>query len=201
MAEKRKILVLFAHPAWHKSRVNKTLIQKISNLENILVRDLYETYPNYHIDVFQEQRILQEHELIVWQHPFYWYSAPSILHEWIDLVLQHGFAYGKEGNALKGKSVFSTISAGGRLNAYSKEGGNRFTIHEFLSPFHQTALKCKMNYLPPFIIPGTYLLTEKEISQYADEYCQVLLKLQDKAFPLESCSNYEFLNLIVRTNP
>ena len=37
-------------------------------------------------------------DTIVFQFPFYWYSVPPLLKEWIDLVLEHGFAYGLEGD-------------------------------------------------------------------------------------------------------
>ena len=55
----------------------------------------------------REQELLLQHKIIVWQHPFYWYSSPALLKEWIDLVLEHGWAYGRKGDMLKGKKVNS----------------------------------------------------------------------------------------------
>ena len=62
-------------------------------VEGVTVNNLYEKYPDFFIDVPEEQRLLLENDIIIWHHPFYWYSAPAILKEWMDLVLQHGFAY------------------------------------------------------------------------------------------------------------
>ena len=98
-----RILVLFAHPVQHKSRVNKELVSAIQGIEGITFHNLYEDYPDFHIDVKREQELLLSHDIFVWQHPFYWYSAPAMLKEWIDLVLEHGFAYGRTGKALEGK--------------------------------------------------------------------------------------------------
>lgn len=43
-----------------------------------------------------EQQLLLEHDIIVFQH-FYWYSCPAILKEWMDRVLEYGFALGLKG--------------------------------------------------------------------------------------------------------
>src|SRR3954451_16903918 len=107
-----KILVLFAHPALEKSRVHTVLLKSINNIEGITINDLYEQYPDFDIDIQKEQELLLTHDIIVWQHPFYWYSAPAILKQWQDLVLQHGWAYGRNGNNLKGKSVFNALTSG-----------------------------------------------------------------------------------------
>lgn len=58
------------------------------------VQDLYEVYPTLNISAKREQKLLLEHDAIVFQHPFYWYSTPAILKEWQDIVLEHGWAYG-----------------------------------------------------------------------------------------------------------
>ena len=64
-------------------------------MEGVRLHDLYEAYPDFLIDVEAEQALLLEHDVIVFQHPVYWYSSPAILKEWQDLVLEHGFAYGR----------------------------------------------------------------------------------------------------------
>jgi len=57
--------------------------------------------------------------MIVFHHPFYWYSSPAILKEWQDLVLEYGFAYGHEGTALRGKKSLSAsrLEEASRLTA------------------------------------------------------------------------------------
>ncbi|PZV83050.1 flavodoxin-like protein [Algoriphagus aquaeductus] len=101
----RKILVLFAHPKYEQSDVNHALLEPISHLENIEIRDLYELYPDFNIDIQKEQELLFQHEIIIWHHPIYWYSCPPLLKQWIDLVLEYGWAYGPGGVFLKNKCI------------------------------------------------------------------------------------------------
>jgi glutathione-regulated potassium-efflux system ancillary protein KefG len=172
-----RILVEFAHPAIQKSRINKQLIQVAKENKNVTLNDLYENYPDFFIDVKREQELLLAHDIIVWHHPFYWYSAPALLKEWMDLVLEHGWAYGEKGRMLEGKTVISVISTGGRREVYSKEGRNHFTINEFLVPFRQAANLCRMDYLPPFVVHGAHTIKNEEIAVYAEKYRKLLQML------------------------
>jgi glutathione-regulated potassium-efflux system ancillary protein KefG len=85
----RKILVIFAHPAYRRSTINAALRRAIEGLKNIVMHNLYDSYPDFLIDVPREQQLCEAHDVIVFQHPFYWYSTPAILKEWQDLVLEH----------------------------------------------------------------------------------------------------------------
>lgn len=146
-----RVLILFAHPALEKSRVHRRLIGQVPELPGLTVHDLYEAYPDFAIDVSHEQALLLNHDLILFQHPFYWYSAPPILKQWEDLVLEHGWAYGSQGNALRGKRWLNLLTTGGGEQAYRRDGYNRFTVRELLAPIEQTAHLCKMAYLPPIL--------------------------------------------------
>lgn len=194
MNARNKILVLFAHPALHKSRVNRQLISAIKDIEDLTFHNLYEEYPDFHIDVKREQDLLLDHDIYVWQHPFYWYSSPSILKEWIDLVLKHGFAYGHSGTALKGKKIFSAITTGGRKEVYEEDNMNNFTIPQFLAPFRQTASLCNMVYMPPFVTHGTHLLSEDEIHAAALDYRKILISLRDQIFSDEEIWRCNYMN-------
>ncbi|RYF62525.1 MAG: NAD(P)H oxidoreductase, partial [Cytophagaceae bacterium] len=122
-----RILLQFAHPILSKSRIHTTLLHACSNLKNVTINDLYEQYPDLYINVEREQRLLLSHDIIIFQHPFYWYSSPAIIKQWFDLVLEHNWAYGSRGTALAGKSMMNAISCGGSRQAYNPTGTNRFT--------------------------------------------------------------------------
>ena len=110
----------------------------------------------------------------------FWYSGPSIVKQWLDLVLEFGFAYGTGGTRLHGKSLLHAITTGGAVHAYSRSGYNHFTIRELLTPFEQTAQFCGMHYLPPFIVYGTHSLdTEDAIRPYALAYRRTIERLRD----------------------
>jgi glutathione-regulated potassium-efflux system ancillary protein KefG len=191
---KKRILILFAHPRFERSLNNAVLIRNIPSIPGITSHDLYERYPDFNIDVEFEQKLLSEHDVIIWQHPFYWYSAPALLKQWIDMVLEFGWAYGPGGTALQGKVVFNVISAGGQRAAYSREGYNRFTISEFLSPFEQTAFLCKMTYLPPFALHGTHRLTKDEVISVGKQYHSLLETLVSGDFSIEEMKQFPYLN-------
>jgi glutathione-regulated potassium-efflux system ancillary protein KefG len=88
-----KVLILFAHPRFESSVINFFLVKHIPDRPEITFHDLYEKYPDFNINVEHEKKLLAEHQVVIWQHPFYWYSAPPLLKQWIDLVLQFGWAY------------------------------------------------------------------------------------------------------------
>ncbi len=195
-----QILVLFAHPALEKSRVQHNLLKAISGLENVTINDLYERYPDFDIDVRKEKKLLLAHDIIIWQHPLYWYSSPALLKQWLDLVLEHGWAYGKNGTALAGKKVFSVLTSGGTSRAYKDGGLNRYPIQEYLKPFAQTASLCGMNYWPPFWIPGVHEIEKEKIEQYSIFYRELLIGLRDEQITEEEIVKLSFLNQLFPVN-
>ena len=73
-------------------------------------------------------------------------------------MLEHGFAYGREGTALRGKVLLNAITTGGPQDAYRPDGYNRFTVRQLLAPFDQTAALCGMHYLAPFTVHRSLLI-------------------------------------------
>ena len=191
---KNKVLILFAHPKFERSLNQLMLVKSIPSLPEITFHDLYEKYPDFDIDIDYEQKLLLENNIIIWQHPFYWYSAPPLLKQWIDLVLSFGWAYGPGGTSLQGKFIFNAITAGGIRTAYDKEGHNRFTVNHLLAPFDQTAYLCRMIYLPPFVLHGTHRIGEKERADEASLYTRILIKMVEGDFRSEEIAGYRYMN-------
>jgi len=193
----KKICIMVFHPLLHKSRVNRQLVRSVEGMEGVNIRFMYDLYPDFFIDVKKEQELLLEHDIIVWQHPFYWYSSPSLLKEWIDLVLEHGFAYGRSGRALDGKMILSAISTGGRREAYLSEEEGKFSIRQLMAPFEQTTKLCRMQYLSPFVTHGTHLLDEQGIEKAAKDYARVIGALRDEIFSLDEIHKHEYFNDLI----
>ena len=124
----------------------------------------------------------------------------QLLKEWIDLVLQHGFAYGRMGTALKNKQVLSVITTGGRREAYQTEGFNQYTMRQFLVPFERTVTLCNMVFLPPFVVHGSHLLTEDEMNSAALDYRKILISLRDDIFDQNDMMNCMYLNDLLVIN-
>ena len=76
------------------------------------VHDLAAASTDGRFDVGREQQLLLDHDQVVWQFPWYWYSVPAVLKAWMDQVLTYGFAYGQDGTALRGKSLQLVTSTG-----------------------------------------------------------------------------------------
>ena len=188
------ILILFAHPALQNSRVNKHLIKYLTGIDGVTFHDLYEAYPNFHIDVKLEQNLLLENDIIVFHHPLFWFSVPAILREWMDLVLQHMWAYGKTGKALKGKTLFNVVTTGGRESLFQQDGMHGNTMVEFLAPIRQSAYLCEMDFLPPFVVHGTRNITQQEITSYGEDYQKMILSLRDGKVDLEAAKLHQRLN-------
>ncbi len=165
-----QILVLAAHPKHSQSIAQKALTAAAQAVRGVTFRDLYALYPGFNIDAAAEQALLRTHDLIVLQHPFYWYSSPALIKEWLDIVLESGWAYGPGGDMMHGKYMMTALSTGGAENFYHHDGRNRFTIEELLSPFNQTAYLCGMAYLKPFVVfQGRKLMAthlENEAARY-----------------------------------
>lgn len=198
----RKVLVQFAHPVLERSRVNRRLLAAAEGLDGVTINDLYETYPSFDLDVRREQELLLAHDVIVFQHPFYWYSTPAILKEWQDLVLEHGWAYGKGGDKLRGKITCNATSTGGPQAAYQRGGRNRFTMRELLSPWDQTAWLCGMKFLAPYVVHGSFRLgNDAEVAPYAAAYRRLLEALRDDELDLEQAAAATCLNDLIPALP
>ncbi len=190
----RRVLVQFAHPVVERSRVGRPLLEAARALPGVTINDLYEEYPTLWIDVAREQELLLAHDVIVFQHPFYWYSTPAILKQWQDMVLEHGWAYGDNGTMLAGKITFNAITTGGPAAAYRREGYNRFSVRELLAPWEQTASLCGMRWLAPFVAHGA-LRPESElgIEGLQSSYRRVLVALRDDRLDLARAAAAEQL--------
>jgi glutathione-regulated potassium-efflux system ancillary protein KefG len=174
--------------------VNRVLLNGIDQIPQVTLHDLYERYPDFNVDIEQEQELMTAHQIIIWQHPFYMYGAPALLKQWIDLVLEYGWAHGRGGDFLKGKIIFNALTSGGSREVYAADGYNRFILREFLVPFDQTATFCKMIYLPPFAVQGTHLLTEAQLARHASLYHTLLERLSRGDFSLELMRKFPLLN-------
>jgi glutathione-regulated potassium-efflux system ancillary protein KefF len=142
----------------------------VQDLPNLVFNDLLESYPDFHIDVERERALASEADLIVFQHPIYWYSAPAIIKHWQDVVLNRGFAYGTGGSALHGKDFMLAVSTGGPPETYRPGGIHGRPLEEFLRPFDQMARFCGMTPLRPFVLQGGQLLPEEAIEAHGRAY-------------------------------
>lgn len=192
-----KILILFGHPAFQNSRINKGMVKGINQIDNVTFHDLYEAYPELDIDIDYEQKLVENHDCIVFHHPMYWYSAPAIFKEWQDLVLEHDWAYGSKGNALKGKLFFTTLTTGAAKRSFCRQEFQTYTVREFLAPFFQMSNLCGMTALAPFVIHGSHIVTPERIEAARSQYHCMLRKIANNEIDIPKAVNAQYLNDLI----
>lgn len=93
-----KVLLLYVYSEFQDLVVNWVLFKLVMQFSNVIVYDFYVYYFDFFIDIFCEQVLLCEYEVIVFQYFFYIYSCLVLLKEWLDWVLSCGFVSGLGGN-------------------------------------------------------------------------------------------------------
>lgn len=174
------VLLVFAHPYPDRSRANRLLLEAVSDLDGVRVRSLYDLYPSFDIDVAEEQAALLRAKVVVWQHPMYWYSVPSLLKHWFDKVLSRGFAYGKGGEALWGKRCLWACTTGGDEQAFGAQGMHGRPFREFMPVVEQTALFCGMSWEEPFVVYAAHRVPLEDLHAAAAGYRERLRGLIEK---------------------
>ncbi len=185
-----KVIVYYAHPGHRYSHANKAMWETASGVDRVTRVDLYADYPRFNIDIDREQARLVAHDVILFQCPLFWYAAPSLVKEWIDLTLEHGFAYGHDGDKLRGKTLMFALTAAGPDDAYTPSGYQRFPLRTFLTPLEQTARLCAMRFAAPYVLYGAIrAIADGRIPPHAEGYRRLLTALRDDAFDFDAAEN------------
>lgn len=176
-----KTLVIISHPEITESGSQQYLLSSIPEHKDITVHHLESLYPDFNIDVKKEQELLNEHDRIIFQFPFYWYSTPALLKKWQDDVLTDGFAYGKRGKALVEKEFGLVVGIGVKKEEYQPGGREGFSIDELTKPFQAMALKTGMTFLKTFPIYQFSYLTEEQKMALLIRYQQYLTREKEES--------------------
>lgn len=176
-----KTLVIISHPEITESGSQQYLLSSIPEHTDITVHHLESLYPDFNIDVKKEQELLNEHDRIIFQFPFYWYSTPALLKKWQDDVLTDGFAYGKRGKALVEKEFGLVVGIGVKKEEYQPGGREGFSIDELTKPFQAMALKTGMTFLKTFPIYQFSYLTEEQKMALLIRYQQYLTREKEES--------------------
>ena len=174
-------LIILGHPNIKDSLANKAIMEEVErNNPQIEIRNIAALYPDYTINVNEEQEALLRHKTIVFQYPIYWYNMPAILKHWFDIVFEYGFAYGKDGNKLKDKNFVPSFTVGGPENAYKTLGDHHFRVYEYCKNLEQTAYYAQMNYIDPIYFHGTSIHaghTKEDIVSKAKNQANSIIEL------------------------
>lgn len=182
-----RLIVYYAHPGHKHSHVNRYMAREAASIDGISYVDLYRDYPRYDVNVEIEQQRLLDHDIVLFQFPMFWYSTPSIIKEWQDLVLEHGFAYGAGGDKLSGKRLQLAVTAAGPEEAYTEAGYQHYPVRTFLTPLEQTARLCHMHFSAPYVLysalraPGAGL-----VQPHVDGYRRLIEAIRDDRYDFDA---------------
>lgn len=180
-----KTLVIISHPDISESSTQQYFLNSTPENEGITTHHLETAYPDGKIDVVKEQELLQKHDRILFQFPFYWYSSPALLKQWQDEVLTDGFAYGKRGKSLVGKEFGLILAIGISESEYQAGGNELFSINELTKPYQAMAYKTGMTYLKPLpVFQFAYMNEDRKIDLLI-EYQQMLTREKDDSLDVK----------------
>lgn len=189
-----RLLVYYAHPGHRTSHVNRQMAASAAAIPDIEFVDLYGLYPRHNIDIAQEQARLLECDVLLFQHPMFWYSTPSLIKEWEDLVLEHGFAYGHGGDRLTGKTMMLAITAAAPEEAYDESGYQHFSLRTFLTPLEQTARLCHMRFAAPYVLFSSLKApAEGTVTSHVDGYRRLLTAIRDDTYDFDAADDVAFV--------
>jgi len=174
------ICLLYAHPYPDRSRANRVLLDAVSDLPELDIRRLYDLYPDFSIDIEAEQQALTRADVIVLQHPLYWYSVPGLLKHWFDKVLALGWAYGEGSSALHGKTCLWVTTTGAHEHGYAADGMHRRPFADFVPAIEQTARFCGMHWAPPQVVFGAQRLDHAALAERGRRYREQLVALHTR---------------------
>ena len=190
-----KLIVYYAHPGHRHSHANKGMVAEAAQIEGITFVDLYADYPRFDIDVNREQQRLLDHDVVLFQFPMFWYSTPSLLKEWQDLVLELGFAYGAGGDKLQGKCMMLAVTAAGDSEAYSAQGYQHYPIRTFLTPLERTAKLCHMEFAAPYVLYGSLRApNDGRLVNHVKGYRKLLEAIRDDRYDFDQAVHGEVVD-------
>ncbi|WP_300669150.1 NAD(P)H-dependent oxidoreductase [Soonwooa sp.] len=118
----KKTLVLFAHPYFEHSTTNVELVKVYEKHSYTVLRDIYEEYPDFHIQPFRERKRMQNFDRVIFHFPLIWFGMPPLLKLWIDEVMDFKWMCQDDDNPFSGKEAIIVVTAGANEESYSEKG-------------------------------------------------------------------------------
>jgi glutathione-regulated potassium-efflux system ancillary protein KefG len=118
------------------------------------------------------------------------------------MVLEHGFAYGKNGDKLNGKRMMLAVTGAGPEDAYTHFGYQHYPLRTFLTPLEQTARLCGMRFLAPYVLYDSLQApNDGLIESHVQGYRQTLEAIRDDRYDFDGAEKMDvsvFDNLPIR---
>lgn len=151
-------LILLFHRDLTRSKANAALSRAAAAVDGVKLIDMQARYPDGVIDIAThaevEAAMLLAADRIVLQFPIQWYSTPALLKAWQDAVLTRMYYIFAEveGNRLIGTPMMIAATAGNVPEAYARDGVNRYSVDDLLTPLKATAHRCGLPWHDPYLV-------------------------------------------------
>ena len=157
-------LVLVSHPSVGASKTHSAIVDEFNRMPNLTVRYIDGVLGDAKaFDVAAEHKVIEAHDTIVLQFPWYWYSAPAVMKKYLDEILTPGWAF--EGRfSLEGKKLQLLVTTGGAEVTYNADSDHGFTMDELVTPFKAIARYTKMVWVDPVIIYAVAAPIDEQIT-------------------------------------
>ncbi|NWC95432.1 MULTISPECIES: NAD(P)H-dependent oxidoreductase [unclassified Pseudomonas] len=134
-------------------------------------------------DIQQELDKLLWADLLIFNFPIFWFSAPAMLKGWIDRVLVSGVCYGGkrfyDQGGLAGKKALVTVTLGGREHMFG-EGAIHGPLADMLRPILRGTLAyVGFEVLEPFVAWHVPYISAEARQEFLHRYRQRLEGLAD----------------------
>lgn len=166
-----KVLIVYSHSYQQDSVSNKAILEELAKDPDVVIRNLEELYPTGEFDLPTEQQHLLEADAIVFQHPLFWFSVPSMLKKYMDDVFARGFTHGTGGGKLAGKKFYHSFTTGAPSDFYTEE-----VLKEVTASVRLSASFCGMDYCGHITSHGLNAYVNNETEVVAREHATRLMK-------------------------
>ncbi|MDQ0782943.1 NAD(P)H-dependent oxidoreductase [Chryseobacterium sp. W4I1] len=132
-------------------------------------------------DIVSEQEKVEWCDILIWQFPLYWFSAPAILKGWADKVFTMGKFYdnGKifSNGFSVGKQAMLSVTTGGPEKNYTDDKYG--DIDSILFPIHRGIFEfLGFSVLQPEIVYSVERLTDEERKTHLDNWSKRLINIE-----------------------
>lgn len=170
----KKTLVLFAHPFLEFSVNNKELTNFYERHQHYTFRDLYEDYPDFHIQAFRERKRIVNYDRYIFHFPLIWFGMPPLLRLWLDEVVDGNWLKDSTLNPFFEKEIYILVTTRSKERSFGKTGKHGYSVEELISGLIVTLKIFNANLKSIYVVYESENLSKKDIVLHKQKFAEIL---------------------------